>query len=184
MRYGPLDKTLDLHTVIGLMFSEMIRALIIMSLFTIACAVTPLYREIPEINGFEVKHPQVGTLRIRSIPINVTDDTLRLNPNEKIVFGQDPDVETIPWDNRYPNPFCATTSITFINLCPDTLDIKISCEDEVPETCMYHGYIDRGKFYMTLSLWDDMPSGIYTILLSLGNKTERIERRHIRKNSG
>ena len=159
------------------------RLLNIILLFTVACTAKPLFREIPEINGFEVKHPQVGTIRIGSAKINVANDTLRLNPNEEIVFGHDPNIEVIPWDNTYPNPFCATTKIIFINLSPDTLDIKVSCEDKIRETCLYHGYINRGKFYMTLDLWDDMPAGIYTILLSIGNETERIKRPHIQNSS-
>jgi len=93
-----------------------------------------------------------------------------------LIFGDDPRFRIKPWDPNYPNPFCPRTSIDFINLVPDTLVIAIRRDDVIPNTQLYRGYIDRGRFSIRINLKDGLPAGPYLIDLSVGDKNERVKK--------
>lgn len=128
-----------------------------------------------ETTKFEMHNPDVGTIMIERHPLSVKGDSIIMSPG-LLLFGDDPEIRVILWNSNYPNPFCPRSSIDFINLVPDTLVLAISREDVIPDTQMYRGLIDNGRFMVRINLNENLPAGPYMIELSVGNKKERIKK--------
>jgi hypothetical protein len=96
---------------------------------------------------------------------------------ELLLFGNDPDIRIKPWiPTNYPNPFCPSSSVDFINLVPGILSITIMRNDVLYPTEIYREHIGRGRYSIRITLKDNLPAGRYVIDVWVGDEKKRVKK--------